>query len=77
MLGQQDDEELLYFTRKMFTFFSLQKILLGAWITYVYNNVPLTDYIKINFFIFAVSAFTFMTILLMVHTALDFVRKPP
>lgn len=39
--------------------------------------MPFTLYIKDNFFIFAISAFIFMTILLMVHVALDFVRKPP
>ncbi len=44
---------------------------------FVYNNVPFTDYIKSNFFIFAISAFILLTVLFMVHIALDFVRKPP
>jgi hypothetical protein len=77
MIYQQDEDELLNFARKMFTFFSMQKIFLGVFITFVYNNVPFTEYVKSNFFIFAISAFILMTVLFMVHIALDFVRKPP
>lgn len=77
MIYQQDEEELLNFARKMFTFFSMQKIILGTFIMFVYNNVPFTNYIKSNFFIFAISAFILLTVLFMVHIALDFVRKPP
>ena len=61
----------------MFTFFSMQKIILGVFIVFVYNNVPFTDYVRSNFFIFAISAFILLTVLFMVHIALDFVRKPP
>ena len=46
-------------------------------ILFTYNNVPFTKFIQANFFIFAISAFTFLTVLMMVHVALDFVRKPP
>lgn len=47
------------------------------WIIFVYNNVPFTDYIRVNFFIFAISAFLYLSVLMLVHVALDFVRKPP
>lgn len=77
MLFQQDDEEVLSFTRKMFTFFAMQKIFLALFIVFVYNNVTFTQLVRHNFFIFAISAFIFLTILMMVHTALDFVKRSP
>ncbi|CDW90337.1 UNKNOWN [Stylonychia lemnae] len=77
LINQQDMEELQNFIRKMFSFFSLQKIFVAMWIIFVYNNVQFTQKIKENFFIFAISAFVYMTVLMMVHTALDFVRKSP
>lgn len=61
----------------MFSFFSVQKIILGIFIVVVYNNVPFTEFIGHNFFIFAISAFVFLTILMMVHVALEVVRRPP
>lgn len=61
----------------MFAFFSLQKILLSLFILFVYNNVPFTGYVKETFFIFAISAFIFLTVLMMVHIALEVIRKPP
>lgn len=50
---------------------------MALFIIFTYNHVPFTEFIYKNFFIFAIAAFVFMTILMMVHTALDFVRKAP
>jgi hypothetical protein len=61
----------------MFKFFAIQKLVLSFFIIYVYNNITLTEYIAQSFFIFAISAFIFLTILMMVHVALDIVRKFP
>ena len=77
MLFEQNDEEILVFVRKMYSFFSIQKIVMGIFITYVYNNVPFTLYIADAFLIFASSAFIFLMVLLSVHVALDYVRHSP
>jgi hypothetical protein len=55
----------------------MQKLFMGFFITFTYNNVPFTKFIGKNFYIFAIAAFTFMSVLLMVHGALDVIRKPP
>lgn len=49
---------------------------MGIFITYTYNNVPFTEFIGQNFHLFAIAAFVLITILFMVHVALDLVRKP-
>ena len=77
MIFEQSDEDLIAFTRKMFSFFSIQKIVMALFITYVYNNVPFTIYIGENFIFFAISAFIFLAILMLIHVALDLVRKYP
>lgn len=50
---------------------------MAGFIIFTYNHVEFTEFIYRNFFIFAIAAFVFMTILLMVHVALDFLRRPP
>lgn len=65
------------FTRKLFSFFAMQKLFMAGFIIFTYNHVEFTALIKQNFFIFAIAAFILMTILLMVHVALNFLRKPP
>jgi hypothetical protein len=50
---------------------------MALFILFTYNSIPFTQFIQDNFFIFAISAFTFLTVLMMVHIALDFVRRPP
>ena len=77
LVHQQDEEELLNFTRKMFVFFSMQKIMLGLFILFVYNDVGFTAYVRGSFWLFAISAFMMMTVLLLVHISLEFVRRPP
>lgn len=61
----------------MFSFFALQKLVMALFITYTYNNVPFTNFIGENFLIFAISAFIFITLLFMVHVALEFIKQPP
>jgi hypothetical protein len=50
---------------------------MAIFITFTYNHVPFTKFIEENFWIFAISAFMFLTVLMLVHTALDYVRKAP
>ena len=61
----------------MFSFISLQKIVMGIFIIYVYNNVPFTEFIGKSFYLFAIAAFSYLTIIMLVHIALDFVKKYP
>lgn len=50
---------------------------MAIFLTITYNNVPFTNFIRDNFYIFAIAAFVFLTVLMLVHTALDYVRRPP
>jgi len=77
LIYHQDEEELLNFTRKMFVFFSMQKIILGLFILFVYNNVRFTEYVKGSFWIFVISVFIMMTVLFLVHVSLEIMRKSP
>lgn len=50
---------------------------MAFFILYTYNDVLFTKFIEANFYIFAIAAFIFLSVLMMVHVALDFVRKSP
>lgn len=55
----------------------MQKLFVAFFILFTYNSLPFTNFIQKNFFIFAIAAFAYLTVLMMVHVAYDFVRKSP
>ena len=73
-ISQIDPDTLIEFTRKLFSFFSLQKIFLAIFIIYTYNNLIFTQYIATHFIWFAISGVVFLSILMMVHSFINLIK---
>ncbi|CDW83882.1 UNKNOWN [Stylonychia lemnae] len=76
-LNQQSQEELQNFIKKMFSFYSFQKIFVALWLIIIYNSAQLTQIIKGSFYLFAIAVFIYMAILMMVQNKNDFIMKSP
>ena len=68
---------MVEFTRKLFSFFAVQKIVVALFQLFTYNYVKFTKFIAKSIGIFLFAAIFYLLILFLVHTNLEFIRKSP
>lgn len=67
----------MLFTRKLFSFFSLQKLLIALFVTIEYNDNETIEFIKAdeNLYLLVIFSFIMISILIVVHTSMHSLRR--